>query len=531
MKLVKLLSIIIVFIFSAITANAQISPGDLSKAHAKFEGISNCTKCHGVGNKVTREKCLECHKEIQANIAANKGYHASKEVTGKQCVTCHNEHHGIEFQLIKLDQKTFNHNKAGYKLEGKHAKIECIACHKSAFIKDPNLKKKPSTYLGLTQECLLCHDDYHKGKLSSKCTNCHNFDTFKKATGFDHSKTHFPLLGEHKNVQCLKCHKTEIVNGKTVQKFTSLPFTNCTPCHEDVHKNKFGQNCKQCHSEESFAFNKSLKVFDHNKTNFKLIGKHLLVDCKKCHTGKSLTEPIKHANCNNCHADYHKGDFTHKGIATDCSECHTNFGFTPSTFTIEKHNATKFKLEGAHLATACAACHKKEKDWKFKKMGKKCVDCHTNIHKGSIDEKFMPNEDCRVCHNVINWKQVTFDHNKTDYKLEGSHVKANCAECHYKKDDKGIEKQQFEGLSQECSTCHKDSHFGQFAVNGKTDCTKCHGLDRWENSKFDHNTSRFKLDGAHRTVKCEECHKPVWNEKGKYIEYKFKNIECSTCHS
>jgi len=512
-------------------AEAQISPGDLAKAHAQLEGISNCTKCHAIGNKVTREKCLDCHKDIQANIIANKGYHASKEVAGKRCVVCHNDHHGLDFQLIKLDKKAFNHNLTGFVLRGKHAQTDCNDCHKAAFIKNPNLKKKASTFLGLKQECLLCHADYHQGKLSSTCTNCHNFDSWKKAPGFDHSKTRFPLLGEHKNVECIKCHKTELVNGKTVQKFSSLQFTNCTPCHEDVHKNKFGQNCKQCHTEESFAFNKSMKAFDHNKTNFKLIGKHLLVDCKKCHTGKSLTTPIKHQNCTDCHADYHKAEFAHKGISPDCNECHTNSGFTPSTFTVEKHNATKFKLEGAHLATACAACHHKQKDWTFKNMGRKCVDCHNNVHKGLMDEKFMPNEDCSVCHNITNWKKVTFDHNKTGFKLEGSHTTTDCADCHYRKNEKGIVKQQFAGLSKECGACHKDSHANQFAVNGKTDCTRCHGVDKWENSKYDHNTSRFKIDGAHRTVKCDECHKPVSNEKGKYIEYKFKSIECSTCHS
>ena len=514
-----------------LNVNAQISPGELALPHAHLEGITHCTQCHTTGNKVTREKCLDCHKIIQANITANKGYHASKEVNSKQCVVCHNDHHGREFQLIKIEKKNFNHANAGYVLKGKHLKTECASCHKAAFIKDPILKKKPNTYLGLSQECLSCHADYHQGKLSSKCITCHNFETFKKATGFDHSKTHFPLLGEHKNVECLKCHKSEIIDGKTAQKFTGLQFANCTPCHKDVHNNKFGQNCKQCHTEESFAFNKSRKVFNHDKTNFKLIGKHLLVDCKKCHTGKSMTTPVKHNYCTDCHADYHKGDFEHKGISPDCNECHTNDGFSPSNFTIEKHNATKFKLEGAHLATSCTACHKKQKNWSFKKIGRKCVDCHTNEHKGFIAEKFFPNEDCTICHNVTEWSKVTFDHNKTNYKLEGSHTKANCAACHYKKDDKGTEIQLFANLSHDCSTCHKDAHNGEFAVNGKTDCYRCHGFDKWENSKFDHNTSRYKLEGPHKTVKCEECHKPKWNEKGKYINYRIEKFECSDCHS
>jgi len=530
-KTYKFLLLAGLFISVCFNVSAQISPGDLSKSHANLEGVTNCTQCHSVGNKVTREKCLACHKDIKAEIDAHKGFHSSKEVGQKNCAQCHSDHHGRNFDMVRLNKKSFNHTLTGFVLKGQHAKQACTACHNSDNIQDPKLKKRPGTYLGLHQECLTCHEDYHQGKLSSKCTECHGFDTFKKAAGFDHNNTKFPLLGQHKNVACIKCHKIEIIDGKKTQKFNGLEFANCTACHEDVHKNKFGQDCKRCHSEESFHFNKSMKAFDHNKTNFKLIGKHQQVDCKACHKTGKFTDPIKHNQCQDCHKDFHKGDFTHRdGTKPDCNQCHTNAGFSPSTFSIEQHNK-KFKLEGAHLATSCMGCHKKEGEWKFKKMGKRCVDCHKNEHKGFIEDKFMPNEDCAVCHNVVSWKKVTFDHNKTGFKLDGKHADIACSECHYAKNENGARTQQFKGMSQECSSCHKDNHVGQFAVNGKTNCTRCHGTDDWHKSKFDHNTSRFKLDGAHVTVKCEECHKQVTNEKGKYVEYKFESIECKRCHS
>ncbi len=531
MKLKRLLFLLTCCILCISHTFAQISPGELSKAHASLEGISNCTKCHDVGNKVTRQKCLECHKEIKANIIARKGYHGSAEVRNKDCAGCHSEHHGRDFQLIRFNKKTFDHSKTGFALKGEHAKQECNACHKPAFIKDPAIRKKAGTYLGLSQQCLSCHDDFHQGKMSSKCTDCHGFNSFKNARSFDHSKTRYPLLGKHKDVACKECHKPEIVNGKTREGFKNLAFANCNSCHKDPHENKFGQNCKQCHTEESFHIIKGIKTFDHDKTGFKLIGKHQTVECKACHKTGNMTDPIKHDRCSDCHADYHKKEFAVNGVSPDCNKCHTNNGFTPSTFTIEKHNMTKFKLEGAHMATACTACHKKQKDWTFRNIGSRCVDCHTNVHKGFIPDRFFPNEDCTACHNVKNWKEVTFDHNKTGFKLEGEHAKIACAECHYRKNANGVRVQQFKRLSRECSSCHKDSHAGQFAVNGKTDCTRCHGFDKWENSKFDHNTSRFKLDGAHATVKCEACHKQVTNEKGTYIEYKFDNITCARCHS
>jgi nitrate/TMAO reductase-like tetraheme cytochrome c subunit len=143
----------------------------------------------------------------------------------------------------------------------------------------------------------------------------------------------------------------------------------------------------------------------------------------------------------------------------------------------------------------------------------------------------MANENCATCHNVTSWKKVTFDHDKTGFKLEGKHARKACAACHFKKNELGVRVQKFEGLSKECSTCHKDNHVGQFAENGKTDCTRCHGFERWEDSKYDHNTSRFKLEGAHQKVQCFKCHKQTTDERGTFVKYKYKGIECAVCHS
>lgn len=528
--------IILLFNLFICTLNlsAQLSPGDLSNPHAGLEGVSNCTKCHAVGNKVTREKCLNCHKEIKASIQSKHGYHASSEVGNKECAVCHNEHHGRNFKLIRFNKKTFVHAKSGFALKGAHAKQQCNACHKPAFIKDNKFKQKKDSYFGLNQACLSCHEDYHKGGMSSNCTQCHSFDSFKNATGFNHNSTKFPLLGQHKNVSCDQCHKTELTNGKPLKKYKGLKFANCNACHNDVHENKFGQDCKKCHTEQSFKNVKTLSGFNHDITGFKLIGKHNDVACKSCHK-TSLTAPIKHNNCSDCHTDYHNKEFAKNNVSPECNQCHTNNGFTPSTFTIENHAHAKMPLEGAHLATPCFSCHLKSENnkqrWTFRNIGSKCIDCHTNVHKDLMDAKFIPTDDCTACHTTTNWKKVSFDHSKTNFKLEGEHAKQLCSACHYKKNQNGVSVQQFRGMNMECSSCHNDPHVGQFAINGKTDCSKCHGFNRWEDSTFDHTNSRFKLKGAHATVKCEECHKKVNNSKGEYIEYKFDNIECSKCHS
>ena len=96
MRLYILLMTILSTLFLA-KLHAQISPGDLTKAHADLEGIFKCTQCHILGDKVSNDKCLECHKEIKSRIDQKKGYHASREVRGKDCAVCHSEHHGRNF--------------------------------------------------------------------------------------------------------------------------------------------------------------------------------------------------------------------------------------------------------------------------------------------------------------------------------------------------------------------------------------------------------------------------------------------------
>ena len=112
------------------SANAQISPGSLAAVHSHLEGMSNCTKCHELGDKVTNAKCLACHTELKARVDQNKGYHVSSEVRGKNCTNCHSDHHGVNFQILRFDKEKFNHNLAGFALTDAHAKKTCKDCHK-----------------------------------------------------------------------------------------------------------------------------------------------------------------------------------------------------------------------------------------------------------------------------------------------------------------------------------------------------------------------------------------------------------------
>jgi len=526
----KINSLLMVFlILCAVTVTAQISPGKLTRAHQNLEGLSNCNKCHELGDKVLNAKCLSCHKEISALIKANHGYHASSDVKGKDCFKCHSDHNGISFEIIRFEQKGFDHRKTSYTLEGKHKDVKCNDCHQAKFIADKSIAKRKKTFLGLAQDCKSCHVDFHQGTLGTQCSNCHSPEGFKPVKSFDHSKTAFPLTGKHVEVKCDKCHKTEKRNGKDFQKFKGLQFSSCENCHKDVHAGKFGKDCQKCHLVAGFSLLKTGQ-FDHSKTNFKLVGKHIEVKCGDCH-GSSLTSKPKHALCIDCHKDYHKGAFVKDGKTKDCAECHTEQNFTPSLYTIEKHNLGKFQLTGSHLAVTCKLCHYKEKDWHFVQLGKRCIECHKNIHNEEIKAKFMGNDECSNCHSTESWQKVNFDHDKTEFGLLGKHKTVSCESCHEKKKFADTVTIKFASVSRRCESCHRDVHYAQFKVADKNDCERCHTFENWKPEKFDHEKTKFPLAGGHQAVACNRCHKMVTDGSVTFIKFKLEEFKCVTCHS
>lgn len=527
-RLRRLAAITLACLAIGIRAMSQISPGELSRAHASLEGISNCNQCHEVGKKVTSAKCLTCHKEIKTLIDARRGYHVSSEVTGKECYSCHNEHHGRNFEIIHFDKQAFDHRKAGYDLVGKHKALDCKACHKPELIKVKTSQKSTGSYLDLGRECLACHADYHQKTLSDNCLDCHNSDAFKPATGFDHKKTKFQLIGKHASVECVKCHKVSETAGNKFQKFSGVAFKKCTDCHKDPHESKFGSDCRKCHNEVSFHEITAIKTFDHTKTDYQLEGRHQYIECKACHK-KSLTTKLKFSNCTDCHTDYHKGQFRREGAEPDCKECHSLEGFKSSLYTIENHNKSTFQLTGAHLATPCISCHKKEMEWSFRDIGKRCIDCHENIHQNKISPKFLPDQNCEACHSVSKWREITFDHKGTSFPLTGKHETVSCRKCHIK-EATGVTGQWFSGEAKKCLDCHADIHAGQFETPDRAYCSRCHSFENWKVPQFDHNNTRFKLDGKHKDVACAKCHKEIVSGTTRYTQYKFNSIKCADCH-
>ncbi|MCF6356347.1 MAG: hypothetical protein L3J54_00950 [Draconibacterium sp.] len=127
--------------------------------------------------------------------------------------------------------------------------------------------------------------------------------------------------------------------------------------------------------------------------------------------------------------------------------------------------------------------------------------------------------DCTVCHTTEGWKfssaTSAFNHNSTQFKLEGQHFYTNCTACHTSL--------VFSEAESGCISCHTDMHNNTVGP----DCEQCHNSKSWivENITEIHQLSRFPLVGAHTTASCSDCHKSA-----SLLEFEPLGVECIDCH-
>jgi nitrate/TMAO reductase-like tetraheme cytochrome c subunit len=512
----------------------QISPGDLTNSHSDLEGMSNCTLCHDIGEKVSNAKCLDCHKDIQSLLNQNKGYHASSKVVKQDCFECHSDHHGRNFDMVRFDEKNFDHDITGYTLEGEHKTVDCIDCHKPDFIADNDIKKRKNTYLGLDEKCLSCHDDYHQQTLSNECLDCHNMDAFKPVLDFDHEATKYPLIGEHLTVDCVECHKVITKNGKEFQEFSDISFNDCNSCHKDPHNNNITGECKKCHTETSFSTFIGKGLFNHEITGFELKSSHNKIDCFSCH--KASSDPVtvfqdrvnvEENNCVACHTDTHEGKF-----GNECSKCHNEKSFlTLNNMDFFDHDVTDYSLEGMHLEVDCKECHKERYSTPINFSA--CSNCHEDYHEGDFLKNGV-SPDCVECHTLEKGFEYSLysleKHQTSSFPLEGAHVATPCFACHVgEKDDRWT----FANLGSNCVDCHKDIHENKISRKyyKNNNCSECHINDTWNIINFDHNITDWPLSGKHKEVNCKECHFEI-SDDNAILSQNFINLDnqCASCH-
>jgi len=534
-------------------ANAQISPGPLARAHSTLGGDSNCVKCHEVSTRSPSFRCVECHREIASELQLNKGLHATfprSGPAGAACVKCHSDHNGENFALVHWDPapRSFDHSKTGYTLNGKHVGVGCRACHSAPHIAPSarsllSSKDLSRTWLGLSSSCITCHEDKHQGRLGPSCSQCHSTVDWKAAKidqqHFDHSKTRYPLTGAHRNTACQKCH-TAGFNGEP--RYAGIQFSKCSDCHTDPHKAEFSQGCDSCHTTSTWKRSSFTSTFDHSKTHYPLMGKHLQVPCLVCHKTADFKAPLSFANCTDCHKpDPHSGQFTSRADAGRCESCHTVTGWSPSTFTAAEHSRTGFPLVTPHAKVKCAECHAPAgKATRYKVSFALCVDCHTDAHERQFIADPWRNR-CELCHKGATFKTSSYtlvNHQKSTFPLTGAHQAIACNECHKPPANSKSALYHFSKL--DCTTCHQDIHKGEFAQRMTTlnssgkpvGCEACHSTKAWADvSKFDHANTRFALVGSHRAVACADCHKPPNMEMTLlHVNFASAPTACAECH-
>ena len=545
-------------------SRAQLSPGPLARSHERLEGSLQCVKCHaggrGAGGKAQMTwLCVNCHKEIGWLTERDRGLHA--RVRAQTCASCHPDHAGKDFALVSWPDggtpERFDHAKAGWPLEGRHARQQCADCHKPAFrvSQAARLSQRLPPYVGwvgLEQRCTSCHEDAHRGALDKNCLKCHDVEHWKPTPRFDHDKTSYPLTGAHTTVKCAECHaspRLQLANdarGAPIPRYRPLEHQECSACHADPHRGKLGATCGRCHETTSFiTVNRT--SFDHDRTRYPLRGRHTQVSCEKCHdfSGGQVAKNPPFATCTACHApDPHAGTATLAGRVADCASCHTVDGWRPSSYTVAQHRLTRYPLEGRHQQARCSGCHVKTAGAAAVAMRPATTDC-TSCHVDPHDTQFAR---CTDCHDLNEFRPATIDvaaHQQFPFHLEGAHRAVPCVACHAEMrralatSTLALSRWSgppllFAGPKGGCGGCHQNVHGSQFAARlDRGACESCHGPDAFRPApRFDHNRdAAFSLKGAHTGVPCDRCHRSTRGADGKPIViYRPVATACEACH-
>ncbi|HEU4725891.1 MAG TPA: cytochrome c3 family protein [Candidatus Eisenbacteria bacterium] len=193
--------------------------------------------------------------------------------------------------------------------------------------------------------------------------------------------------------------------------------------------------------------------------------------------------------------------------------------------------------------TKCFACHSRNET-----MAQRCIACHTEIAWSRTQRRGLHARgdyaECQHCHpdhagrefSMVKWDEGSaerFRHERTGYRLDGAHATVRCAQCHAAANQKSPvapkirmkdRNRSFLGLERACASCHADPHAGRFGAT----CETCHRTSAWKDlnaSTFDHNRTRYPLQGRHALVACADCH-----DAAKAFGPKPRFDRCDACH-
>jgi hypothetical protein len=243
----------------------------------------------------------------------------------------------------------------------------------------------------------------HGKNFAIDCATCHhpeNWSYQQNKSTFSHDSTSFPLIGQHRDLDCRSCHQT--LEFKKVE-------STCIACHTDVHQQTVGNDCARCHTPQSWIVENITQL--HEQTSFPLMGVHATIDCNACHQSESNSRySPTGVTCIDCHrSDYvntQKPNHIKNNFGNDCAACH---GVNGSGWNTDIVDHSFFPLEQGHQIADCKACHLAE-DYSI--ISPNCISCHQQDY----DNTLVPNHknagfstQCTDCHTLaVGWKPVNF---------------------------------------------------------------------------------------------------------------------------
>lgn len=250
MKKIKILFLLVVFLFPAITLIGQ----DEEIVLENIEGNKTCLKCHGDEFYYYYNDWIEQDVKARMNpyyIIDSAEYYISNHKTFL-CIDCHS-----------MDYETFPHP-GELRMELKYT---CMDCHEG----DDNYAEYQFEKI---------NDEFHKSVHATKydetftCWMCHNPHTYKINARTNDKITD---IITYDNEICLSCHThankmnllNDLENPNVIDQHEWLPnqvlhfkHVRCIECHTDViedmlvahhilPKEEAVRNCKECHSRNS----------------------------------------------------------------------------------------------------------------------------------------------------------------------------------------------------------------------------------------------------------------------------------------
>jgi len=301
---------------------------------------TDCVLCHESGYTDTPDRCDICHMEQYNNTTSPE--HDSEIYLANDCELCHDTEsfetsfyaHLPEPSVCNLCHLThlnsanqtvaghdelpndctvchttsdwteliFNHDVAGFPLEGVHLTMPCEGCHTDAFLNTPaECVDCHLTDLNSANQIVAGHDS-----LPNDCSICHSASDWTELT-FSHDAAGFPLEGIHLTTPCEGCHTDGYLNTPS----------ECVDCHLAQYE----QTTQPPHSELGF----------------------LPENCDLCHTALGWTP----------------ASFDHENIATGCTDCHSTDGAWDPLPAIDHDSSPKL---GPDMQD-CIVCHANTSSW------------------------------------------------------------------------------------------------------------------------------------------------------------------------